>query len=338
MPYKRSLAIGIGLATIYYILFRLISFIPSLHANDKGGAVLLSFSFIFLGPLVAGFLSVYQVGLGKPFSIAQWIFIPWVSIVINILLCLLFAWEGAICIAFILPIALILASIGGVAAGLLNRRIMKCNTATLACLAVIPLLFAPIETKLSQPLQIRTVATEIRIHAPIDVVWHNIERVRPISSAELQYSWANAIGFPRPIEATLSHEGMGGVRNASFERGLNFTETITAWEPDHRIAFTIKADTAAIPSTTLDEHVAIGGRFFDVLNGEYIVEPVLSPQTHQSTGDIILHLASHQRLSTDFNLYAALWSDAVMSDMQNNILHVIQQRCEAEAAVHSNFH
>src|SRR4029078_362877 len=77
------------------------------------------------------------------------------------------------------------------------------------------------------------------------------------------------IGFPDPIEATLSHEGVGGVRNASFAGNLVFIETIDIWEPGQRLAFTIATDTEKIPPTTLDEHVRIGGPYFDVLRGEY---------------------------------------------------------------------
>lgn len=72
---------------------------------------------------------------------------------------------------------------------------------------------------------------------------------------------------------------------------------------------------------TLDEHVTIGGRYFDVLHGEYRLEVL-------PNGDTLLHLSSQQRLSTDFNGYAGLWSDAVMRNLQTSILEVIQHRCE----------
>jgi hypothetical protein len=325
-PWLRALLVGIAIGSLYLLAFRAVSFFPIFHADQKGGAILMSFSFLALGPLIAGFLTVYRSSGEQPFTITQRVIAPWLPIILNLVLAINVHWEGYICAIFILPPALLFATLGGLIAGLLHRHLRKgVSTTTLSCIAALPLLLAMVETRIHQPLQIRTVDTEIRIHAPVSVVWRNIERVRAIDPSELRPSWANTIGFPRPIEASLSYEGVGGVRNASFERGLNFIETITAWEPDHRIAFTIKADTARIPSATLDEHVTVGGRFFDVLNGEYIIE-------HLPNGDVLLHLGSHQRLSTDFNLYAAMWSDAVMHDMQTNILHVIQHRCEAEAA------
>ena len=54
--------------------------------------------------------------------------------------------------------------------------------------------------------------------------------------------------LPATVEATLLHEGIGGVL---------FLETVTRWEPHRNLAFTIRASTAPIPPATLDKHVTI---------------------------------------------------------------------------------
>jgi len=325
-PWSHGLIGAVALPTLYLLIYRGLSALPPFYLDHKGGAILMSFSFLFLGPFIAGIITVAQGSDKEPWTIGECIVNPWIPIAFNLALVIAIAWEGIICAVFIVPPAMISASLGGLAAGAVQRHLhRRAARNTMYCLAAVPLILAMVETRLDQPLQTRTVSSAILIHAPAPVIWRNIERVRAIAPSELRPSWANAIGFPRPIEATLSFEGVGGVRNASFERGLNFIETVTAWEPGRRIGFTIRADTAHIPSTTLDEHVTVGGRFFDVLTGEYLLEP-------QPNGDTLLRLNSQERLSTDFNLYAALWSDAVMSDMQANILHVIRSRCEAEAA------
>jgi hypothetical protein len=279
-------------------------------------------SFLFLGPVVMGILTIRRTATHGPVPVWEWIVLPWVSVVFTFAGAALFLLEGSICLIFALPFALLGASIGGVIGGLLTRNRNRLSHSTTVCIALLPILLAPIETRLTAPTQTRTVESQIHIHASAAAVWGNIERVPAISPAELRSTWAQHIGFPRPLEATLSHEGVGGVRHASFERGLLFIETITAWEPNQRLAFAIKADTAHIPPTTLDEHVTIGGRYFDVLDGEYHIEQL-------SNEEVLLHLTSHQRLSTDFNGYAALWSDAVMQNLQTSILQVIQHRAEA---------
>lgn len=329
LPWSRGFIGAVFLAAFYLLVFRGLSLIPPFHNDQAGGPILMSFAFLFLGPFIAGVITVAQATSKEPWPVGIWIIAPWIPVFTNILLAISVRWEGLICVIFILPPAIISSSLGGIAAGWLQRYWHnRAARGSLYCLAALPLILAIVETRLQQPLQTRIVDTSIVIHAPANVVWQNIERVRAIAPSELRHSWANTIGFPRPVEATLSHEGIGGVRNASFERGLTFTETITDWVPNQRIGFTIQADTAAIPSTTLDEHVTVGGRFFDVLTGEYDLQPL-------ANGDTLLHLSSRERLSTDFNAYAAMWSDAVMRDMQSNILHVIRNRCETTAAQQS---
>jgi uncharacterized protein YndB with AHSA1/START domain len=319
----RSLIQSAILGAVYGVLLRLIISGPKwANSNAPDSASVMTIAFLVLGPIVIGFLTIRHTEAHQPSPVWIWIVLPWASVTLMMAVTALFAIEGAICIAMALPIALVCASLGGVAAGIIARRRRIHRIPTL-CLAVLPFLLAPAEATRNAPIQTRTVASEIRIHASPQTVWQNIERVPAISPAELRPTWTHRLGFPRPIEATLSYEGVGGVRHATFERGLTFIETVTAWEPEHRLAFSIKADTANIPSTTLDQHVTIGGRYFDVLDGEYRIEPL-------PNGDILLHLTSQQRLTTDFNGYAGLWTDAVMQNLQTSILQVIQHRCESQ--------
>ena len=45
-------------------------------------------------------------------------------------------------------------------------------------------------------------------------------------------------------------------------------------------------------------------------------------------GDVILHLASDQRLSTRFNFHSHFWTEYLMADLQNYILKIIKRGCE----------
>jgi len=312
-PFVLGALVGAG----YGLLFRIWEGQQSSVRHDATGVM--TFSFLALGSFCIGMLASYTVERNDRRNPFLWLLAPWPAVVLACLLSVAFKLEGAICLIFLLPGALACSSIGGLIGGLLARR--RTKRVLVGCFALLPFLLAPAETMLTPPTETRTVASQIEIHAPAATVWQNIERVPTIAPSELRETWAQHIGFPRPIEATLSYEGIGGVRHASFERGLMFIETVTAWEPEHRLAFGIKADTAHIPPKTLDEHVTIGGRYFDVLDGEYRLEPL-------ANGNILLHLTSHQRLSTNFNGYAGLWTDAVMQSLQTSILAVIQHRCE----------
>jgi hypothetical protein len=200
------------------------------------------------------------------------------------------------------------------------------NDIIAGAMLLVPLMIAPWEGRVLYSKEIYTTENVIDIAAPARGIWSNIERVRAIEPRELPDSWSHRIGFPDPVEATLSHEGVGGVRRATFTGGVLFIETIDTWEPEQRLAFSIRAQTDKIPPTTLDEHVRVGGPFFDVLHGEYRLEPM-------KDGVVRLHLSSQQRLSTDFNWYARMWSDATMADLQSRILKVVKTRCERERSI-----
>ncbi|HEY6445789.1 MAG TPA: hypothetical protein VIY53_04960 [Acidobacteriaceae bacterium] len=325
-PYKLPLLSGIVAGTVYGLVCRMYGQLLALIGT--AGDTAMTVGFLFLVPFAIGYVTIAFAWRISPRPVTQWIFAPWVGIFLGATCVWLINLEGLICVVFLLPVGLVMSSFGGIAAGLVGRtRDRGVQRIGLSCVVILPLLLQPLESRfIAPPVQSRIVQTEIQIQAPAGIVWRNIERVRAIAPGELRRTWTHEIGFPRPIEATLSHEGVGGVRHASFEHGLLFIETVTAWEADHLLAFSIQADTRDIPPTTLDQHVTIGGRYFDVLNGMYRIEPV-------GGGQVILHLASRERLSTDFNGYAGMWSDAVMRSLQQSILEVIKNRCEQEAAV-----
>jgi hypothetical protein len=328
---NRQYIVAVAAGLIYGVVVRLllhwpfgVTHVPRASAWYPNDLWVMSFGFLVVAPITAGWITVSSTPSDGNYHWVDWIFRPWIAVSLSSLALLVTAIEGAICLIFATPITLVCGSIGGIAAGLAGRHRYRHGRATTFCLAVLPLALCAIEAQFDGPLSMRTVNTSVVIHAPAAVVWKNVKTVPRIDHAEIHPTWTHAIGFPLPVEATLDHDGIGGVRHATFEGGLLFVETINEWEPGQRIGFTIAADTAHIPPTTLDEHVTIGGRFFDVLDGEYRLEPL-------ANGDILLHLQSRQRLNTDFNAYAALWTDAVMRNLQESILEVVKHRCEAEA-------
>ena len=313
---------GVALGLVYGLGMRLVI---RFHLWELIFSVM-TWSFIFGVPLVGGFLTIFVAERKQRLPIWKWFVLPWLPVLGMVLGALLMWLEGFICIAMFLPIGLVCASIGGVAAGILVRLSGRgrVNDVVAGCILFFPLLISPWESNLLYSKEIRDTETYIDIKAPAPIVWGNIERVRAIRVEELPDSWSHRIGFPNPVEATLSEERVGGVREATFSGGVLFLETVDVWEPMHRLGFSIKAQTDRIPNTTLDEHVRIGGPFFDVLHGEYFLEPL-------GNGVIRLHLSSQHRVSTDFNWYARIWTNAIMADLQTRILHVVKVRCESEA-------
>ena len=317
----------LGLGVFIAVLYGSVSYAFAEFTEEHLAQVLfplMSVSFLVLVPFVVGFLAVYGSSSEKKGSWKHGLITPLKPIGILLLLAFVSGKEGGICILMALPVLVPFVCLGGACATLVLRRThAKKDFAPLLFTVVIffPYVSAPLENQLPLSSALRVVKTQIVINATPQTVWQNIERVTAIQPEEQQFSFVHLIGFPRPVEATLSHPGVGGIRHATFAGGVLFIETITRWQPEQELVFTIKADSASIPPTTLDPHVTIGGKYFDVLEGRYWIEP-------QGNQQLILHLESTHRLSTHFNFYSGWWSDFILHDIQNNILKVIKKRCE----------
>ena len=291
---------GIGAGAVYGLSIRALSANP--HLSHRLGDAwispllwVMSVAFIIVLPFSMGYITIGIRARKSHVGILARIFGPWVAVLLALAICAMAIWEGAICIVMLAPIALLCASLGGLVAGTaVNPKHPKSALLSIVLVGALPFASTPLERRLSPKPDIRSVESSIEIHSDAATIWKNIERVPAISTEELPAAWNRAIGFPRPIEATLDHEGTGGVRHATFAGGVLFIETVDVWEPLRRLGFSIRADTNSIPPTTLDEHVTVGGPYFDVLHGEYILESV-SPDV------VRLRLVSRHRVSTDFN-------------------------------------
>ncbi|WP_373513097.1 hypothetical protein [Persicitalea sp.] len=284
-----------------------------IHAGE-----LMTKSFLFLVPFAMGLIAAYcNDTIKQPGKIVSLI-MPLFAVIGFVGISVLIGWEGFICALMALPIFACMALLGALIGVNIFKR--NRNKVLVSILLALPFVFAPIESQFKLDEKIFSEHTSIIIDAPDEVVWQNLTRVRPITESENKPSLFQFMGFPRPLEAELDTVAVGGVRKAIFDRGLFFTETVTQMQPLRTLAFSIEADPNSIPPAALDEHVMVGGQYFDVLEGRYKIEKL-------DDGKILLHLSSQFRLSTRFNFYSGFWSQLIMRDIQENILEIIKNRC-----------
>ena len=307
-PVLRASVLGGGLAFVYGLCARFLA--------DGSGLAVMSIAFCFVVPLVLGALTVWwHPAPSRRFRV----FAPWVPTAAAIGTLGLMGFEGVICIVIGSPFLFLFASIGGAMGSAFPRRGRE---ASLPALMLLPYLAWPFEQRIPEPERVVETVTAVDIDAPPATVWPLVASVDSIRPDERRPALFLAMGFPQPIAATLSHPGIGGVRVATFDGGLRFTETVTVWEPGRRLRFSIRANGESVPPETLDQHVRLGGRYFDVLVGEYELVPLDGGRrTH-------LVLRSEHRLNTHFNPYAAWWTDRVMRSIQLNIQDVHRRRAE----------
>jgi hypothetical protein len=246
---------------------------------------------------------------------------PWLPILALLTLTLAFGTEGWACWIMALPLFLPIASLGGLTMGYFRLKKHKNEKTFVSLLVLLPLLISPVEQLIGSIPGRYEAYTYIDIHSDRSHIWENVTRVKAIKREQDKGWLTSTLGFPRPIRAELNYNGVGAYRKAIFSKGLVFHEEVSSYLDQRSMHFSIKANPYEIPSTTMDKHVVIGGNYFDVLDGTYVLQQ-LSPGTYR------LHLYSHFKMTTTFNFYASWWAGWIMKDIQNNILQVVKERAE----------
>lgn len=308
----RGIGLGVGMGLVYGLALRFLGD----QAAAQSLLTVMSLGFMIAGPFAIGWVTIAAMPMEDVNRVGAF-FWPFIPVLLGCLATVLLKIEGFICVAMYLPLGLILSGVGGILA---TAKFRKSKT-TIAAVMLMPFFVHGTEGSIDFKTEEHRVHNTIEIKAAPSSVWNQIKSVPTIGPNELPDSWVHRIGFPRPLDAVIDHEGVGGIRLARFERGLVFNETVDTWVPNKSLSFAIAVDPKDIPPTALDEHVTIGGPFFDVLHGEYRIEP-------HADGSATLHLESRFRLSTHFNAYAGLWTDLIMHQIQSDILGVVKKRSE----------
>jgi hypothetical protein len=318
----RAYLVGAALALVYGLLSRL-----AFGMDSNGLLSTLTYGFLCLVPAAIGAITVILSPYEKRLSWQNAVFAPWVTSVFFLVGVIILNLEVSICIIMAAPLFFAFTSISGIVtwailmSGEKKRKRKNLPYSFVLLLVAAPYFVTPLENRAGPQTTLNVVDTQITINAPVEVVWANIIRVPEIRPEERSVRFSHLIGVPQPVEATLTYEGVGGVRDASFDNGLVFVETITEWTFMERIRFTIHPVT---PEAMPAPFNAIGGPF-DVLDGTYSIEPL-------ANGQVILHLSSTHRLTTAINAYGSLWTDYIMRDLQDYILEIIKARCEPAVA------
>ena len=316
----RGAIVTVGLSLLYALLSRL--------------AFAADFLQLYLGVVTLSYLGLMPVGFGALTTYLGYHYAGWRGgqlpagsigvVLLGFVLSALLGLEAVFCLVVALPITVGMTAVGATGMkAILERRDGRLYV---TCLVLLPFVTAPVERFWHRPPEIVTVENVVHVRATPEQVWREIVSVRAIPRDALPRKAIYLLNFPRPVAATLTGTGVGSRRLATFERGVSFFEDVTLWEPGRRIAFTIRADPAFIPHTAFDQHIIVGGRFFDVLDGTYEIEPL------PGGAGCNLHLTSRHRLGTVFNFYASLWSRWVMGEIQDSILSVVVRRAESSPA------
>ncbi len=318
LPFSKAipLACGAAMGLVLRILFSGWVF---------GGVLLpdvMSAAFIFGTPIVVGAVTVLLAERIERRTWGYYLFAPWIAVLLFVAGTAVTLLEGSICIAMALPVFLTLGSLGGLAAGIAVRTLTR-SSQSLSTVALLPLVLAGIESGFDQPDWLGHVESHIEIAAPAAAVWQQLNGVPHIAPAEIEDTWAYRIGIPRPLAGITTEPAVGGVRLSRWEKGVHFRERITDWQPQQYLRWTYEFDADSFPRGALDDHVLIGGRYFDLRSTSYRLEP--------HAGGTRLTIRTDYRVTTGFNWYSNAIARLVLEEMSGSILVMYRARAEAAA-------
>ncbi len=316
------LLVVFGLGALYGLVMRVVFGLPYFeHARGSAAGPMMA-AFVMLVPLLIGVFTVHAVRRRPP-SLLFALLGPWVPTV-----CFAFGTgvvliEGSICIAMALPIFCIVSSVGGLLCWIV-LKFVDVPQGGVNALMLLPLLLAWPEQQWRLPDAMARSEAAVHIAAPPEAVWHLINHATAIAPDEMHTGLAYRIGLPYPVEAVTQATPAGRVRKLRWTGGVAFDEPITAWDENRYIAWTYAFDARSFPPGTLDEHVLIGGRYFDLVDTAYRLVP--------ERGGTRLEIVVDYRVSTHFNWYAAPAGRLLVDDAARTILNFYRQRAEKAPA------
>ena len=186
----------IAIPTLYAIVLRLFFGIETW----SGLFSVMSVSFLFCLPTIAGALTVYFSSEEKAMSFKYKFFVPWIPILIFLLLTIAFAWEGWACWLMVLPLFLIAASLGGLIGAYLKLR-KKDSKVYISMLTLLPIFISPIESFVGAIPGTYEAYTYIDITSTQNKIWGNVTRVREIKEEQDKGWLTKTLGFPRPSKS-----------------------------------------------------------------------------------------------------------------------------------------
>jgi hypothetical protein len=188
----------------------------------------------------------------------------------------------------------------------------------------LPIIFGALEPLRSLPNDVQSVSRSLSIAAPVHQVWQQLMTTREIAPGEIDGAWMYRIGVPTPLSAETELREGALVRHIVMGRAIHFDQVSNDWAPDRRVRWTYRFERDSIPAGALDEHVKIGGEYFDLLDTEYSIA--------ETPAGSELRVEMRYRVSTNFNWYAAPVARLLVGNFESAALAFYAHRAMSPTA------
>jgi hypothetical protein len=279
-------------------------------------------SFTLLVPILVGAITVM---LAERIARRSWSYYFWAAAGANALFVmgtLALSIEGVICCVLAVPLFALLGGFGGLLTGMLFR-FYKYPRQAVYGFAVLPLILGGFEQNLALPNTIITVQRSLHIAAPPANVWRQLLSAQTIQPAEMSDGFMYRIGVPIPLSATTEELGGQLVRHITMGKNIHFDQVAADWQTNRRVLWTYRFTNDSFPAGALDDHVRIGGQYFDVIDTEYSIE--------EKPGGSLLGVTMRYRVSTNFNWYVRPIAAFLASNFEETALKFYARRAESDS-------
>jgi hypothetical protein len=269
-------------------------------------------------PLLMGMMPVSLYGMKRSVTKRIAFRLAAATLGIGLLVLLIFAIEGIICVLMSLPILFFMIWVGSLIGYIIITKSMNSATAANLLLVIsIPLMSF---TEREYHSRITAVVTTIIIDAPAEIVWKNIVEF-PLLDEPTE--WIFKAGISYPVNATIDGSGVGAIRYCNFNTG-SFVEPITQWEDNHLLAFDVKEQ--PLPMKELSPYDIDAPHlhdFFVSRRGQFKL-------TAMPDGRTLLEGTTWYTHDIRPYFYWQIWSDFIVHSIHGRVLKHIKKTSELE--------
>jgi len=273
--------------------------------------------FIYFSPPLVGAVTVY---VAERYKRRTWNYYIGASAVANSLFVIgtmLILIEGLICAVIILPLFVVLGAIGGLIMGAICR-FTNWPKKALYGVGVLPLILGGIDPQIPLSERRDVVERSAVIHAAPGEIWRQILHAPSIDPQEIKHAWLFRIGVPLTKSGVLREER---VRRITMGKNIYFDEVILDSQENRYLRWAYRYYADSFPRYALDEHVVLGGHYFDIGDTSYTLTPQ-GPNTE-------LRIRMAYRVSTRFNWYADPVAAFLLGNLAQINLEYYRRRSEA---------
>ncbi len=276
-------------------------------------------AFVLLVPVLVGAVAVYVAEQNGRRSLGEHLVIGMASNALFVAGTLIMSIEGIICAILVVPLFAVLWGIAGIVMGRICRWTRLPARVTYA-LGALPLLAGGVEQYLPEPEFVHTVERVRRIQASPEQIWPHLTSAKDIRPVEIGDAWMYRIGVPLPSSALTRRADGEMIRQITMGKGIHFDQVATDWEPNRRVRWIYRFENDSFPPEALDDHVRIGGRYFDLIDTEYALREV--------PGGTELRARITYRVSTHFNWYTKPIAAFLVGNFEEAALRFYGNRAE----------